>query len=152
MFIKQEVTDAYELQDMLWSGGLDTFKEIMEKNKEDQLIDLLEEVFCDEVPTNTEVNDYLWFDRDNVMEALGIAEKEEDEMWTLQSHDVDVLDEDEKVGKDIIAFLRSELNKPSLLDGKPIISYYTCKEDLEAPLERELTEYEVDALNEVGLW
>lgn len=152
MFIKQEVTDAYELQDMLWSGGLDTFKEIMERNKEDQLVDLLEEVFCDEVPTDTEVNDYLWFDRDNVMEALGIAEEEEEEeAWAFQSHDVDVLDEDERVGKDIIALLRSELNKPSLLDGKPITFYNAYKEGLEATLGRELTEDEECALNEVGL-
>lgn len=35
---------------------------------------LLEEIFADTIPTETEVNDFLWFERDYIYESLGLDE------------------------------------------------------------------------------
>ena len=35
---------------------------------------LLEEIFSGEIPTETEVNDFLWFERDDIYENLGLDE------------------------------------------------------------------------------
>ena len=37
-------------------------------------MNFLEEVFCDEVPTDTAVNDFIWFKRDRIYENLGLTE------------------------------------------------------------------------------
>ena len=33
---------------------------------------LLEDVFCDNIPSETEVNDFLWFDDEYIFESLEI--------------------------------------------------------------------------------
>ena len=74
MEIKKEINGFNELADMVWSGAVDTIKGIQNANKEDEFMNFLEEVFCDEVPTDTEVNDFIWFERDYIYENLGLTE------------------------------------------------------------------------------
>lgn len=81
MYVKQDI-NFYDLQENCWSGAIDTLKTIEEHNKEDELMAYLEDIFesCfGNVPTMTEVNDYLWFDDEAIFEALGISESEEKE-------------------------------------------------------------------------
>lgn len=66
-----------ELQDNSWSGAVDTLDDIEKAGKEDELMELLEEVFFDEIPTDTEVNDYLWFESDEIYSRLGLNENGE---------------------------------------------------------------------------
>ena len=77
MEIKKEINDFYELEKMCWSGAVDTIADIQNANKEDEFMDFLEAVFCDEVPTDTEVNDFIWHDRDYIYENLGLTENGE---------------------------------------------------------------------------
>lgn len=77
MEIKKEINDFYALADMVWSGAVDTIKDIQNTNKEDEFMNFLEMVFCDEVPTDTEVNDYIWFERDCIYENIGLTENGE---------------------------------------------------------------------------
>lgn len=80
MYIKQDM-DFNDLMKNCWSGALDTLKTIEEHGKEDELMVHLEDIFesyFDNVPTMTEVNDYLWFDWENIFEALEISEAEEE--------------------------------------------------------------------------
>ena len=84
MEIRKEINDFYALADMVWSGAVDTIKDIQNTNKEDEFMNFLEALFCDEVPTDTEVNDFIWFERDYIYENLGLTEngelpEEEDE-------------------------------------------------------------------------
>ena len=58
-----------------WSGAINTLKTIEENEKEEELMTLLENTFED-VPTETEVNDFLWFDDDFIFEQLGIEMEE----------------------------------------------------------------------------
>ena len=73
MYVKIEM-DYRTLKNNSWSGALDTLKDIEEDDKEDELMYLLEEIFTDTIPTETEVNDFLWFERDYIYESLGLDE------------------------------------------------------------------------------
>ena len=77
MEIKKEINGFYELADMVWSGAVDTIADIQNANKETEFMNFLEEVFCDEIPTDTEVNDFIWFERDYIYESLGLTENGE---------------------------------------------------------------------------
>ena len=77
MEIRKEINDFYALADMVWSGAVDTIADIQNANKEDEFMNFLEEVFCDEVPTDTAVNDFIWFERDYIYENLGLTENGE---------------------------------------------------------------------------
>lgn len=77
MEIRKEINDFYALADMVWSGAVDTIKDIQNTNKEDEFMNFLEAVFCDEVPTDTEVNDFIWFERDYIYENIGLTENGE---------------------------------------------------------------------------
>lgn len=77
MKIRKEINDFYALADMVWSGAVDTIADIQNANKEDEFMNFLEAVFCDEVPTDTEVNDFIWFERDYIYENIGLTENGE---------------------------------------------------------------------------
>lgn len=83
MEIRKEINDFYALADMVWSGAVDTIADIQNADKGDEFMNLLEAVFCDEVPTDTEVNDFIWFERDYIYENIGLTkdgELPEDDM------------------------------------------------------------------------
>ena len=83
MEIRKEINEFYELADMVWSGAVDTIVDIQNANKEDEFMDFLEMVFCDDVPTDTNVNDFIWFERNYIYENIGLTENgnlPEDEM------------------------------------------------------------------------
>ena len=77
MEIRTEINSFHELADMVWSGAVDTIADIQNANKEDEFMNFLEAVFCDEVPTDTDVNDFIWFERDYIYENLGLTENGE---------------------------------------------------------------------------
>lgn len=77
MEIRKEINGFNELADMVWSGATDTIADIQNANKETEFMNFLEMVFCDEVPTDTEVNDYIWFERDCIYENIGLTENGE---------------------------------------------------------------------------
>ena len=69
--------DFYDLKDRCWSGALDTLQDIENAGVEDEFMDHLSDVFFDEVPELTELNDYIWFERDAIYEACGLDENGE---------------------------------------------------------------------------
>ena len=77
MEIRKEINDFYALADMVWSGAVDTIADIQNANKENEFMNFLEAVFCDEVPTDTTVNDFIWFERDYIYENIGLTENGE---------------------------------------------------------------------------
>lgn len=78
MKIYREMDSFNELSNMVWSGAVNTLNHIIINNKEDELMQLLEEEFP-EGASETEVNDFLWFADDYIFEYLGINEEEEEE-------------------------------------------------------------------------
>ena len=77
MEIRKEINDFYALADMVWSGAVDTIADIQRANKEDEFMNFLEMEFFEDIPTDTEVNDFIWFERDRIYEHLGLTENGE---------------------------------------------------------------------------
>lgn len=95
MEIKKEINGFYELADMVWSGAIDTIADIQNANKENEFMDFLEMIFCDNVPTDTEVNDFIWFERDYIYENIGLTENgelPEDEMEETLNESIESLE------------------------------------------------------------
>lgn len=95
MEIKKEINGFYELADMVWSGAIDTITDVQNANKENEFMDFLEMVFCDDVPTDTEVNDFIWFERDYIYENIGLTENgnlPEDEMEETLNESIESLE------------------------------------------------------------
>lgn len=99
MEIRKEINGFYELADMVWSGAIDTIADIQNANKENEFMDLIEMVFCDDVPTDTEVNDFIWFERDYIYENIGLTkdgELPEDEMEEALNESIESLEDEEE--------------------------------------------------------
>lgn len=60
-----------------WSGGKDTLDVLIEKGDCDTVESCLEDLFCGQMPTDTEINDVLWFERDMIAEWLGYRDWDE---------------------------------------------------------------------------
>lgn len=60
-----------------WSGGKDTLDELWTYNVVDKAEEYIEMIFADreELPTKTEINDILWFKRDEIYRHCGIYNK-----------------------------------------------------------------------------
>lgn len=67
--------EFYDLIENCWSGALDTLNTIQEHEKNTDLMALLEELDFEGM---TDLNDFLWFDRDYIYETLGITEDNEE--------------------------------------------------------------------------
>lgn len=52
-----------------WGGGKDTLDALIENGDCDRVEELIEEAFTN--PSNTDINDFLWFERDQIAEYLG---------------------------------------------------------------------------------
>ena len=99
MEIRKEINGFYELADMVWSGAVDTITDIQDANKENEFMDFLEMVFCEDVPTDTEVNDFIWFERDYIYENIGLTENgelPEDEMEETLNESLESLENEEE--------------------------------------------------------
>lgn len=60
-----------------WSGGNDTLKVLIEKGVCDEVEDFIGQCFADtDTPTDTDINDFLWFERDQIAEYLGYKDWE----------------------------------------------------------------------------
>lgn len=99
MEIRKEINGFYELADMVWSGAIDTLEDIQNANKENEFMDFLEMVFCDDVPTDTNVNDFIWFEREYIYENIGLTENgnlPEDEMEEVLNESIESLENEEE--------------------------------------------------------
>lgn len=72
-----------------WSGGEYTLDTLREKGDVDSVECLIEEMFCEETPSQTQVNDFLWFERDMIAEHLGYSDWEEYEYGKQDEEDED---------------------------------------------------------------
>lgn len=95
MEIKTEINGFYELADMVWSGAVYTIADIQNANKENEFMNFLEMIFCDDTPTDTEVNDFIWFERNYIYENIGLTENgnlPEDEMEETLNESIESLE------------------------------------------------------------
>lgn len=76
MEIKQDM-DFRDLENNCWGQAVDILKEISDADKEDALMNYLEEIYYDEIPTLTEINDILAYDWENVYKDIGMIQWDE---------------------------------------------------------------------------
>lgn len=71
MFYKIE-TDAKDFP--FWSGAAYNYRHIQEAGRqyEEAFNEHLEYVFSDYLPEDTEINDYVWFDIDTILDCIGL--------------------------------------------------------------------------------
>ena len=65
----------YDFDDLVkdcWSGAQDTLTAIRENNKVDDFMSYLDSIEADTIPSLGEINDWLWFGKDDILKDLGI--------------------------------------------------------------------------------
>ena len=65
-----------DIKDMVWSGATYTINRVEEEQKQDELMELINEVFYGETIDETRLNDFLWFDTDYIYENLDITDED----------------------------------------------------------------------------
>ena len=76
--------DFYNLFENSWSGAKDTLETIIENELETEFMVHLNDLFAETELTDTELNDYIWFEREDIYFNLGLnenGEKEEEEEY-----------------------------------------------------------------------
>lgn len=77
--VKTELSFS-DLQNQCWSGAVDTLNTIYENDKENELMNLLNELFADDDDCSlTTINDFLWFDNEYIFECLDISDEDEED-------------------------------------------------------------------------
>lgn len=71
MKITKEIDNFNEIE--VWSGAKNTYEIISKNYKQEEFMALLEEMFPDGC-TETELNDFLWFDDEFIFSVLDIEE------------------------------------------------------------------------------
>ena len=61
-----------------WSGARDTYEEYEKQGRLDELEQMIEDAFCDMTPSDTDINDFVWFD-DEVNKIFDEDEEEDEE-------------------------------------------------------------------------
>lgn len=83
MKVTKGINDFNALYRNSWSGAIQTLDVVIDYHKENELMALLEDLFDErmtgEPVAETTINDYLWFEYDEIMECLGISEDSEDD-------------------------------------------------------------------------
>lgn len=75
VYSKEFSVDSFQF----WSGGKDTVDDVRRAGKMDELQSLVEEQFADNEtpPTETAINDFVWFEREFIYDRLGLDENGE---------------------------------------------------------------------------
>ena len=73
MKVIKEIDSFNDLMENSWSGAIDTLQDIANVNLEEEFMENLENIyFLGETPTDTELNDFIWFERDTIYSDLGL--------------------------------------------------------------------------------
>ena len=76
MKVIKEIDSFNDLMENSWSGAIDTLQDIANANLEEEFMENLENIyFLGETPTDTELNDFIWFERDTIYSDLGLNSK-----------------------------------------------------------------------------
>lgn len=76
MEVKQDM-DFDDLRKNCWGQAVDILDEIEKADKENALMSYLEDIYYDDIPTLTEINDLLAYDWEKLYEDIGIAKWDE---------------------------------------------------------------------------
>lgn len=72
MFVKNEIADFEAIEVMAWSGAIQVCQEIIRQGRESEAMRLIEEEFLEEIPTDTQLNDFVWFELGDLMQLWNV--------------------------------------------------------------------------------
>ena len=76
MKVIKEIDSFNDLMENSWSGAIDTLQDIANANLEEEFMENLKNIyFLGKTPTDTELNDFIWFERDTIYSDLGLNSK-----------------------------------------------------------------------------
>ena len=79
MFVKTEINDFEAIEDMAWYGAVPVCQEIIRQEREAEAMCLIEEMFGEYIPTETQLNDFIRFELGDIMHLWDAEYEEEDE-------------------------------------------------------------------------
>ena len=89
MLVTKEYNSADEFK--FWSGAQDTYNRLAELDLLEELWDCIEQNFDGETPTETQVNDFVWFEDEVIKDFIGF------DFWKYDSKDeADEAEQDEE--------------------------------------------------------
>ena len=75
-----EKNDWYDYRESAWGGAISTLNEIELQDKENEAVEIIEEYMSEDVlgyiPSETEVNNFIWF---NLPDIMHLYEEDDDE-------------------------------------------------------------------------
>ena len=88
-----EKNDWYDYKESAWGGALNTLDDIEKQGRENEAVEIIEEYMSEDtlgyIPSETEVNDFIWFNLPDIMHLYDEDDGEEEE-------DDEEYDEDEE--------------------------------------------------------
>lgn len=93
MIITREISTADEVRDLVWSGAADRVADLPDEQIE-SILNILEDSYPDGM-SETELNDFFWFDDDTYAEWLGYRDAEQ--LWARIGKDESYFDIDYQV-------------------------------------------------------
>lgn len=79
MFVKTKINNFNAIAAMVWSGADEICKEIIMQKRENEAMCLIEEMFLEEIPTETQLNDFIWFELGDLMHLWDTEDDAEEE-------------------------------------------------------------------------
>ena len=79
MFVKTEINGFDAVADMAWSGAVQVCQEIIMQERGDEAMALIEEIFCEDIPSDTQLNDFIWFELGDIMHLWDAEEDDEED-------------------------------------------------------------------------
>ena len=153
--VTKEIQNIYQLSDNTWSGGHDTVQTIIGHGSPytDRLEQHLEEMFSDRTPSDTELNDYLWFESEEIYKAIGLNENGEiksvkDELiennnaYGVTLEEIDKMKETGLFPTDILVYLTNEIKE----SGRDI--YYFDIEEFDSNMSTEFTDEQAEWIDD----
>ena len=72
----------HDYKENAWGGALNTLDEIEAQDKENEAVEIIEEYMSEDtlgyIPSETEVNDFIWF---NLSDTMHLYDKDNDEEY-----------------------------------------------------------------------
>ena len=73
----------YDYKENAWGGAISTLNEVAEQGREDEAVDIIEYYFSEDrlghIPSETELNDFLWFNLPDIMHLYDNEDNEEED-------------------------------------------------------------------------
>ena len=97
MKVTVERNGWYDYKKNAWLGAISTLNEVAEQGREYEAMEIIEEYMSEDtlgyIPSETEVNDFIWFNLPDIMHLYDEDDDEDDEEYKEDDEDED--DEEE---------------------------------------------------------